>query len=61
LTHNCANFCGWFCPEGALFEYADFLTFKILGRRSIYGRKRNDPQGMEGGHFPLGITVNLRG
>jgi polyferredoxin len=37
------SFCGWLCPEGALFEWADFLTLKLLGRRSIYGRKENDP------------------
>lgn len=24
-------FCGWFCPEGAMFEYADFLTLKLFG------------------------------
>lgn len=36
-------FCGWFCPEGALFEWADFLTLNILGRRSLYGRESNDP------------------
>ena len=37
-------FCGWFCPEGALFEWADYLTFNLLGRRSLYGRKPNDPE-----------------
>lgn len=37
------SFCGWLCPEGALFEWADFLTQKLLGRRNIYGRKENDP------------------
>lgn len=36
-------FCGWLCPEGALFEFADFLTLKILGRRSLYGMRPNDP------------------
>lgn len=30
------TFCGWLCPEGALFELADFITLKILGRRSLY-------------------------
>ncbi|MEW6714645.1 MAG: 4Fe-4S binding protein [Nitrospirota bacterium] len=29
-------FCGWFCPEGTLFELADFLTSKILGRRNLF-------------------------
>jgi ferredoxin-type protein NapH len=36
-------FCGWLCPEGALFELSDFLTLKLLGRRSLYSRKPNDP------------------
>ncbi len=36
-------FCGWLCPEGALFEFADFLTLKLLGRRSLYGKTQNDP------------------
>lgn len=36
-------FCGWFCPEGALFEYFDFLTLRILGRRSIFKKSPNDP------------------
>jgi len=52
-------FCGWFCPEGALFEYADFLTLKIFGRRSIYGSKRNDPQGMKGNGFLYGSIAVL--
>lgn len=36
-------FCGWLCPEGALFEFADFLTLKVLGRRSLYAKADNDP------------------
>jgi len=36
-------FCGWLCPEGTLFELSDFLTLKLLGRRSIYGKRPNDP------------------
>jgi len=36
-------FCGWLCPKGALFEWSDFLTLRLLGRRSLYGRKPNDP------------------
>ena len=52
-------FCGWFCPEGALFQYADFLTLKIFGRRSIYGRKRNDPQDMKGNRFFYGSIAVL--
>lgn len=35
-------FCGWFCPEGALFELFDFLTTKVFGRRSLFIRKPND-------------------
>jgi polyferredoxin len=37
-------FCGWLCPEGALFELSDFLTLKLLGRRSLYSRKPNEPE-----------------
>ena len=36
-------FCGWFCPEGTLFELADFLTLKLTGRRSLFGQRSNDP------------------
>jgi len=36
-------FCGWLCPEGALFELSDFLTLKLLGRRNLYGSRPNDP------------------
>ncbi len=31
-------FCGWLCPEGFLFEFADYLNRKILGRRSLLGK-----------------------
>ena len=37
-------FCGWLCPEGAFFELADFLTLKLLGRRSLYSKRPNDPE-----------------
>ena len=37
-------FCGWFCPEGTLFELADHLTLKLIGRRSLFVRKPNDPE-----------------
>jgi len=37
-------FCGWLCPEGTLFELADYLTLKITGKRSLYGKKPNDPE-----------------
>jgi len=29
-------FCGWLCPEGAMFELADFFTTKITGKRDIF-------------------------
>ncbi len=29
-------FCGWLCPEGALFEWADFLTRKLTGKTSLW-------------------------
>ncbi len=44
-------FCGWLCPEGALFELSDYLTLRILGRRSIYGPKPNEPIAPEGGRI----------
>jgi polyferredoxin len=50
-------FCGWLCPEGTLFEYADYLTLKLLGRRSIYGRKKNDPDGEQGRKFLFGMLA----
>ncbi|MBI5632961.1 MAG: 4Fe-4S binding protein [Nitrospirae bacterium] len=37
-------FCGWFCPEGTLFELADNLTLKLLGRRSLFNKRPNDPE-----------------
>ncbi len=36
-------FCGWLCPEGAFFELADFLSLRILGRRSLFTKRPNDP------------------
>lgn len=36
-------FCGWLCPEGAMFEFVDFLSVKVLGRRGLYAKKANDP------------------
>lgn len=36
-------FCGWLCPEGALFELADHLTLKLTGRRSLFIKRPNDP------------------
>jgi len=36
-------FCGWLCPEGALFELSDFLTLKLTGRRNLFGKRPSDP------------------
>ncbi len=36
-------FCGWLCPEGFLFEIVDSLSLKLMGRRSLWGRKASDP------------------
>ncbi|HCL81128.1 MAG: hypothetical protein A2077_04835 [Nitrospirae bacterium GWC2_46_6] len=49
-------FCGWLCPEGALFELADFLSLKLLGRRSLYKNKPNDPE-IKRGHKLLYGTL----
>jgi polyferredoxin len=37
-------FCGWFCPEGTLFELADYLTLKLTGRRNLFVKRSNDPE-----------------
>lgn len=52
-------FCGWLCPEGALFEWADYLTLKLLGRRSIYGTRPNDPVVIQSNRVPYGILALL--
>lgn len=52
-------FCGWLCPEGALFEWADYLTLKILGRRSLYGKKANDPEGGKEHRILFGVIALL--
>ena len=41
-------FCGWLCPEGALFELADFLTFKTLSRKDIFGKPPPTPDTARG-------------
>jgi polyferredoxin len=53
------TFCGWACPEGAVFEIADFLTLKLLGRRSIYGPSPSDPDMAKGNVFFYGIVTAL--
>jgi len=52
-------FCGWLCPEGALFEWADYLTLKLLGRRSLYGKKENDPDPGKGNRALYGLIALL--
>jgi ferredoxin-type protein NapH len=57
-------FCGWFCPEGALFELSDFLTVKFLGRRSLYATKPNDPDVKTGGraiYFAIALVTAIVG
>lgn len=51
-------FCGWLCPEGALFEFADFLTLKIVGRKSLFGVKPNDPPAIPD-HRPYYILLAI--
>lgn len=50
-------FCGWLCPEGALFELSDFLTLRLLGRRSLYAKKTNDPILPPGNRVPYAILA----
>jgi ferredoxin-type protein NapH len=52
-------FCGWLCPEGALFELSDFLTLKLLGRRSLYSKTPNDPEGGKEKRLLYGIIAVL--
>jgi polyferredoxin len=52
-------FCGWLCPEGALFELADHLTLGILGRRSLFGRNPNDPPVPAGRHRMRSIGLAI--
>ncbi len=52
-------FCGWLCPEGALFELSDFLTLKLLGRRSLYRRTPNDPENARGNRLLYGSLAVL--
>ncbi len=52
-------FCGWFCPEGAFFELSDYLTFKLIGRRSLYAKKPNDPDVTPGGKAVYAVIAIL--
>lgn len=50
-------FCGWACPEGALFELSDFLTLKLLGRRSLYAKGPSDPENSRGSTLLYGAVA----
>lgn len=50
-------FCGWLCPEGALFELAEFLNLKLLGRRNLYRKKPNDPEDAQGYRVVYGFIA----
>ncbi len=52
-------FCGWFCPEGTLFELFDFLTVRIFGRRNLFMKKSNDPGVPAGKRAPYIIFALL--
>ena len=52
-------FCGWLCPEGALFELSDYLTVKLIGRRNLYGKKPNDPDVKTGNRMGYAIIALL--
>jgi polyferredoxin len=50
-------FCGWLCPEGTLFELADFLTLRLLGRRSLFVKRPNDPVASRGNRLGYGVLA----
>ncbi len=56
-------FCGWLCPEGFLFEFADYLNDRILGRRSLFGKKNHNEgdsgRGTKSIYIPLAIFFYL--
>jgi len=52
-------FCGWLCPEGALFELSDFLTLKLIGRRSLFGKRPSDPVNAKGSLLLYGAIAVL--
>jgi ferredoxin-type protein NapH len=51
-------FCGWLCPEGAFFELSDYLTSKLIGRRSLYAKRPNDPD-EKGGNKTVYFAIAL--
>ena len=52
-------FCGWLCPEGTLFELADFLTLRLIGRRSLFSKKPNEPLDNEHRKLPYALIAIL--
>ncbi len=50
-------FCGWLCPEGSLFELSDYLTLRLLGRRSLWSKKQNDPVVPRSGRLTSALLV----
>ena len=50
-------FCGWLCPEGAIFELVDFISLKLFGRRSLYGKRWNDPYVKPGNRLLYGALA----
>lgn len=50
-------FCGWLCPEGTLFELADFLTLKLIGRRSLFTKRQNEPEQGKPRRFLYGVIT----
>ena len=58
-------FCGWFCPEGTLFELADFFTQKFLGRRTLLPNPKSalilpkPSRGARIGFLALGLATFL--
>ncbi|MHB8845318.1 MAG: 4Fe-4S binding protein [Nitrospirota bacterium] len=50
-------FCGWLCPEGALFELSDFLTLKLTGRRSLFGKRPGDQENTRGSGLLYGTIA----
>jgi ferredoxin-type protein NapH len=50
------SFCGWLCPEGTMFELADYLNTKIMGRRRPFGGAR---EAVPAGHRTLYAALAL--
>ena len=50
-------FCGWLCPEGAMFEFVDFLSLRLFGRRNLYGKQSNDPDNGQGSRLLYGALA----